>query len=271
MNLPVKRKVPLSIITINYNNQKGLERTLRSVDIQSYKDYEYIIIDGGSTDSSNHIVSRYRELVSYYVSEPDNGIFHAMNKGVQASTGEYLLFLNSGDFLFDEKTLQAVIDYGLDEDIIYGNIKVTKSAVNEEEWCPPAELTFKTFLERSIPHQSSFIKRSLFTKVGFYNEHYKMVSDWEFFMVAVCRFQCSYKHFDRLIAVFDEDGITSNPENYPAMGLERQTVLDAHFSRFVKDYEKMREMEKELRKFTFLRNARVIYKDLVRKLKNRHS
>ena len=271
MNWPVKGKVTLSIITINYNNQEGLEKTLRSIATQTYKDYEYIIIDGGSTDTSNNIVSKYKELVSYYVSEPDNGIFHAMNKGIQVSTGEYLLFLNSGDYLFDDMTLQAVIDFGLKKDIIYGNVKVTKSGVHAEEWCPPSELTFKTFLQRSIPHQSSFIRRSLFTKIGFYNEHYKMVSDWEFFIVAVCRFQCSYKHFDRTLAVFNEEGITSNPENYPAMGLERQAVLEAHFVAFVKDYENMREMEKELKRFAFLRKGRVIYKDLIRKLKNRRS
>jgi glycosyltransferase involved in cell wall biosynthesis len=112
----------LSIITINYNNVKGLEKTINSVVNQSYNDFEYIIIDGGSTDGSVDIIKKHENKIVFWVSEPDNGIYDALNKGVKHSNGEYLLFLNGDDCLIDDAILQK-ISYHLEfKDLIYFDI-----------------------------------------------------------------------------------------------------------------------------------------------------
>ena len=108
-----------SIITINYNNSKGLRHTIESVINQTYRDYEFIIIDGGSTDNSVDIIKEYQRNITYWVSERDNGIYNAMNKGVKIARGEYLSFINSGDMLYDPKVLENSLPY-LQADIIHG-------------------------------------------------------------------------------------------------------------------------------------------------------
>src|SRR6478735_1115877 len=114
-------KIQLSIITINYNNLQGLQKTIESVVSQSFKDFEYIIIDGGSTDGSKVLIEKYSESITYWVSEKDNGIYPAMNKGIQVANGEYLLFLNSGDWFYENTTLSMAIPMLRPFDIVYGN------------------------------------------------------------------------------------------------------------------------------------------------------
>ena len=110
-----------SIITVNYNNYEGLRRTIKSVVCQTYKDYEYIIIDGGSTDGSAELIRQYTDHLTFWVSEPDKGIYNAMNKGVAHANGEYLNFMNSGDCFYDENVLQTLKAH-LDSDIVEGQV-----------------------------------------------------------------------------------------------------------------------------------------------------
>src|ERR1700749_5163063 len=112
----------LSIITINYNDSEGLGTTINSVKHQNYRPIEFIIIDGGSTDGSKELIEKNISIVDHWVSEKDEGIYHAMNKGIQKAKGEYLLFLNSGDYLNDSNTLAILIADHHNEDIIYGDI-----------------------------------------------------------------------------------------------------------------------------------------------------
>ena len=110
----------LSIITVNKNNAAGLKQTMESVISQDFDDYEYIVIDGGSSDESTAVIRQYEHKLAYWVSEPDSGIFNAMNKGIGKASGEYCLFLNSGDAL-TENSLINVFSVDLSEDIIYMN------------------------------------------------------------------------------------------------------------------------------------------------------
>src|SRR5436190_11669530 len=113
----------LSIITINYNNAAGLRETIRSVAEQTWKGFEYIIIDGGSTDDSIGFIQQYQRELTYWVSEPDRGVFHAMNKGISKAHGEYLLMLNSGDTISDKHVLKQVFEKDKPcEDILYGDV-----------------------------------------------------------------------------------------------------------------------------------------------------
>ena len=98
----------LSIITINYNNKNGLQKTIDSVISQTFKDFEWIIIDGGSTDGSKELIEKYSQHITYWVSEPDKGIYNAMNKGIKVAKGEYLFFLNSGDYLVQPNTINQI-------------------------------------------------------------------------------------------------------------------------------------------------------------------
>ena len=112
----------VSIITINYNNQSGLQRTIDSVTSQSFSDIEWIVIDGDSKDGSRELIEKYKKHFAYWVSEHDGGIYQAMNKGVEHASGDWLLFLNSGDWLFDNDVLSKVFDTQHDADILYGDV-----------------------------------------------------------------------------------------------------------------------------------------------------
>ena len=112
----------ISVITISYNNKEGLEKSLKSVTSQDYKDFEYIVIDGGSNDGSKEILEKYSDKINYWVSEPDKGIYNAMNKGIEVANGEYLLFINSGDELFSSGILTEVVPELNGADIIAGNL-----------------------------------------------------------------------------------------------------------------------------------------------------
>jgi len=116
----------LSIITVNLNNAEGLRKTIESVVSQTYTDYEYIIIDGGSTDGCVEIIKQYEDKITYWVSEPDKGIYNAMNKGILKAKGEYCQFLNSGDWLIKESILHDIFSILPIADIIYGNEQTEK-------------------------------------------------------------------------------------------------------------------------------------------------
>lgn len=222
----------LSIITINYNNEEGLRRTMDSVLKQSCSDFEYIVIDGGSSDSSRDIILACQDRLAHWVSEPDKGIYNAMNKGILAATGEYCLFLNSGDTLISPESLKHSIESLGNYDIhsfslesIRDNIKYTQT--------PPAEISFYSFFRSSLPHPSTFIRRALFDRVGLYNEAYRIVSDWCFFLDACIKFNASYKSEELVISHFAAGGISS--ENGEKAKLEEDDYLNAHYARFRDD------------------------------------
>ena len=172
----------LSIITINYNNALGLEKTMQSVNNQTWNAFEHIIVDGNSTDDSLEVIKSFNYNNLKYISEPDLGIYNAMNKGIEKATGKYLLFLNSGDLLENEKTLENVHHYfESDCSILAGNIifeEDAKSRLREH----PEVITFSYLVGNAISHPSTFINGDLFSKYGNYDESFKVVSDWAFFV-----------------------------------------------------------------------------------------
>ena len=202
----------LSIITINYNNANGLETTIKSIIKQGFIDYEYLIIDGGSNDRSLEIISNYEQYISYWVSEPDGGIYHAMNKGIIKSNGEYLIFLNSGDWLCNDHVLNNIFKNPTDSDLIFGNmIKILKNGkLNRVSGTLEKEITLLSFFHETICHPSSFIKRSLFFKFGLYDENLKIVSDWKFYLVVFGLNNSSIKYENIDISFYNTEGISSN-------------------------------------------------------------
>ncbi len=229
-----------SVITINFNNRDGLRQTIESVISQTYNDFEYIVIDGGSTDGSVDIVQKYEKSISYWVSEKDRGIYHAMNKGVAQAHGDYCIFMNSGDCFYNSKVLAGFFQECDRNDIVIGQV-----VSNDREkvlFAPPSrDLSFYYLYSGTMPHQGSFIKTDLLRKYP-YDESLNIVSDWKFFVQAVVFDNCSVKYVNQVVAIFDEKGIsTSNPE---LMWQEKEQVLRSMFPpRVLADYQNMKLSE----------------------------
>ena len=193
----------INIVTINLNNKEGLEKTIISVINQTYYDkINYIIIDGGSTDGSIDVIEKYKEYISYYVSEKDAGIFHAMNKGVDACNGEYVLFLNSGDNFHNNYAIENSYNE-LTEDVVYGNLLVhtllDKFMITEYDF----------FNKWYIPYPSTFTKVKLLKEKRL-NEEYKILSDWIYYYEYIHINKLPYKHIDVTITDFYVGGVSSN-------------------------------------------------------------
>lgn len=194
----------LSIITINLNNCKGLQKTISSIINQTYRDFEWIVIDGGSTDGSLELIEHNSMHFSYWVSESDNGVYQAMNKGIEKAKGEYAVFMNSGDCFVDSKVLYDV-SKELDCDIVAGFVKedVTNDVIN-----PPMDFTPWHVLRQNIPHQAEFIKLCLFDSIALYSEDMKVLADYEFNLRAALA-NVSYKTLRRQIAVVEPGGLSN--------------------------------------------------------------
>jgi glycosyltransferase involved in cell wall biosynthesis len=221
----------LSIITINYNDAKGLHRTMESVFKQTFSDLEYIVIDGGSTDESCDVVQGYLNCHSEFyskfqwISEKDNGIYHAMNKGIVRASGEYCFFLNSGDYLVSSTVLESVFSSDPSENIVFGNLIVCLNDKKIGMIMGKKELTFMDLYRSDVvKHQSAFIKRSLLETFGLYNENLRIVADWEFFLKTIGLANVSYRYVDIDIAVFDNNGLSNNSGSITKE--ERKQVLE---------------------------------------------
>lgn len=206
-----------SIITINYNNGAGLEKTMQSVLNQSARNFEYIVIDGGSTDKSLDIIKGHAEKLDYWISEPDKGIYHAMNKGTAAAHGEYLLFLNSGDVLNDNQVMEMVGKTDTSADLLMGSIRMGENIVN------PAPISLRLFYVGSVLHPGTFIRKSLLERCGGYDENLRIVSDWKFFLQACIFEHCTTEVIPFVISDFDMTGISSTNKELDEK--ERQQTL----------------------------------------------
>ncbi|MBF8150977.1 glycosyltransferase [Winogradskyella sp. F6397] len=235
----------ISIITINYNDLEGLQKTMKSVLGQTYTDIEYIIIDGGSEDGSKAYIESCEQDLAYWVSEPDNGIYNAMNKGIAHATGDYLLFLNSGDWLLDDLVIENFVNFIPVEDIIYGKIKwIKEQKIWDDDFSN--KITFKYFSKASLPHQGSFIKHKLFREIGNYDEKLKITSDWKFFVLAIYKYNCSFKRINMFISMCNRDGLSCLPESWPLILKEREETMKTYFPAFYSDLAIYENVEEKL-------------------------
>jgi glycosyltransferase involved in cell wall biosynthesis len=242
-------KMPkLSIITVNLNNASGLQKTMESVFAQTFTDYQYIIIDGGSTDGSKELMEKHQKKFVYAISEKDNGIYNAMNKGIEKAQGEYLLFLNSGDFLVNNQVLSSVLAQSENKDIIYCILVIDKKGhIYHKEY--PENLQFSFFLKDTIPQPSSLIKRSLFSSVGLFNENLRSTSDWEFFLNAICKYNVTYKYIPIPFTVFNTEGISQQKENWHWIWNDKQDVLKKSYPAFMSDYEMIASYKLQIQEY----------------------
>jgi len=228
-------EIKLSIITINLNNKAGLERTIQSVTSQTYTDFEYLLIDGGSDDGSVDIIKKNKEKITYWVSEKDKGIYNAMNKGILKANGEYCLFINSGDFFIKSTILDEMLNYINGEDILYGNGFFQAKDNKLEKLDCPVKLTLGFFCLYSLFHPATLIKKSLFDKYGLYNESNKIISDGEFFIKTIILNNVKTKLIPLEIAIAEDNGISRNIEFKTILEDEAKKVLSNFFPVYVID------------------------------------
>lgn len=216
----------LSIITINLNNAIGLAKTIKSVVNQTYiNKIQFIIIDGGSTDESIEVIKAYEHKISYWLSESDNGIYQAMNKGIKLSTGQYCQFLNSGDYLSADNVIERVFLKSLNSSIIIGNLlKISNNNCIIRDIGTVTNISMLTLYKGTLNHSSAFLKRSLFFDYGFYDEALKIVSDWKFYLIAVGLHNVSVSYINIDVSYFDTNGISNSSPNL--LLSERRTVLE---------------------------------------------
>jgi glycosyltransferase involved in cell wall biosynthesis len=226
----------LSIITINYNDKEGLKKTIESVINQTWQDFEFIVIDGGSTDGGTQVIEQYKDKIDHWVSEPDKGVYSAMNKGIKAAQSEFLIFMNSGDTFYNEKVLGEIENQLTDDyDIYYGDYyRIKSNSIKKKTY--PEKLSFSFFYSGTLSHQSSFIRRKLFYDIFLYNEDYKIASDWEFFIYAICHKNVPYKYLKATISNFDFTGISSIAKHKHVSNDERKKTLEKYFPLFINDY-----------------------------------
>lgn len=229
-----------SVITINYNNREGLKHTIDSVVCQTYNEFEFIIIDGGSTDGSVDIIREYKNHITYWISEKDHGVYHAMNKGIAQAHGDYCIFMNSGDCFHAPDILDSIKDY--QEDIICGKVFKGDSTIPSGHNKPT--ITLVDLMRGSLPHQAMFIKRDLLVKHP-YDERYKILSDWKFCLETIVLDNCTFRNVDIVVADYDTNGISTNSNGL--LPKERELILKEMFpSRILADYQRLYPVDDEL-------------------------
>ena len=235
----MQNNAKISIVTINYNNPSGLKKTIESVVNQTWKNFEYIIIDGGSTNGDVDIIKSFENQIDYWVSEPDKGIYNAMNKGIKKATGDFIIFMNSGDNFNDNNVLENTVPlFNKDAYFIYGNNYKEKENSKRLK-TDSSKLTFSFFYTSSLNHQATFIKRDVFTELFYYDENKKIVSDWELFVVGICKQNLLYQYINQTISVYDFTGMSSNKKYQDITDQEKLDTLEKYFPAFVDDYKNL--------------------------------
>lgn len=220
----------IAIITINFNNAEGLKKTMDSVFSQTSKEFEFIIIDGGSSDGSKALIENNKDKITYWVSEKDEGIYHAQNKGLLKSTADYCLFLNSGDILANEMVISHFISELHDTDIVYGDLITEDKVGKQTALSSPDKLDVYHLMISTLWHPTAFIKRELFQKFGLYDQKLKVTGDYEFFIRVILKYNASTKHIKIPVCIFDLKGISNSTELTLLQTKERKLSWEANFS-----------------------------------------
>jgi glycosyltransferase involved in cell wall biosynthesis len=243
----------VTIITVNRNNIMGLHATLDSVVTQDFTNFEHIVIDGGSDDGSAELIGKYPHLSPSSITEPDKGIYNAMNKGITRAKGEYILFLNSGDELHDNGVLANIVQHLAGHDLIYGRDTLVKA--DGTRWLKPYPdlMTFSFMFRDTLPHSATFIRKQIFGTVGLYDEDMRICSDWKFFMLALFKHGCSSLYAPVPVSIFGLDGISADPTNFELVRTERQQVVDQYFPRLKSDLEELNHLRREQTDFRTLK------------------
>ncbi len=213
----------ISIITVCKNAENSIERTIKSVINQIYENIEYIVIDGQSTDGTIQIIEKYQDKITYFISEPDSGIYNAMNKSIQIASGDYLLFLNAGDCLFDSNTIKRIFIKAKDEELVFGDVLLLKKGKPFFIKKIPEKLTDFFLINDTLPHQGTFFSKRIFDKFDGYRELYKISADYDLILHSI-KNGLSYKKVKGIISIVEFEGLNSNRTNIGLREAERREI-----------------------------------------------
>lgn len=234
----------ITIVTINYNNKVGLKKTIDSILSQTYKDFEWIVIDGGSSDGSKELLETYKDYFSYCCSEKDTGVYNAQNKGISKATGEYVNCMNSGDVFANEHTLQEAIQKHFVADIVYGDwVRCEPKGLNYMK--APTKMTKMFLFTDNICHQAMFVKTHLLQKKGF-DESLKIFSDWLRWRELLCE-GATFQYLGMPICIYDSGGLSDTPSAQNTK--ERQMLHDLIPADLVDEVEEHAKLKEKLWKY----------------------
>jgi glycosyltransferase involved in cell wall biosynthesis len=200
----------ISIITVNYNNLDGLQKTRQSILHQTYNNWEWIVIDGGSTQGDKSFIVQHADEMAYWISEPDNGPYNAMNKGIRVATGDYYIFLNSGDTFYSPDVLAQVFCKSQTAGVLYGNWCVINSGGQTLIKQAPRVFTLLFIYQDNICHQAMFIKGDIM-KQSPYDESFRLYADWAKWMQLTLA-GCTFHYVPYTICNFSYGGLSSSEQ-----------------------------------------------------------
>jgi glycosyltransferase involved in cell wall biosynthesis len=211
-----RRAMRVSVITVCKNAGLAIEKTVKSVISQTYPDLEYVVIDGASSDGTLSLLGEYSDRITKIISEPDQGIYPAMNKGIRLSSGDYIYFLNAGDYLIDQNTISEVVEFlskNPGSQVVYGNIEVRHASDNTTVHKPPkADKILDELIIGALPHQATFAHRSVFQNLGLFNESYRVAADYEWFLRITENQAIQIDYMPIIVASYNAVGLSSDLE-----------------------------------------------------------
>lgn len=226
----------ISIITVCFNAKDSIEGTFLSIINQTHKDVEYIVIDGASTDGTVAIINKYKNYINHFISEPDEGIYNAMNKGISLATGDFILFLNANDALYNNHVLEIVaktLNENPEIKVLFGDT----SNISEDKKTSRIKTYDKftnifDFINENICHQSIFYSKSLFEKYGKYSKKYKIYADWDFNLKCLVKEKLPVIYIPIIISKFQLGGLSSNRLFEHIWKKEWKNLLKEYYNEF---------------------------------------
>ncbi|MBN1558836.1 glycosyltransferase [candidate division KSB1 bacterium] len=223
----------ISVVTVCKNEARVIERTVLSVVSQTYSSVEYIIMDGRSIDGTLDVVDKYKGLCRVY-SSADSGIYDAMNRGLASATGDYIIFINAGDYFVHEDVLSkcAAFISGHDEfDVFYGNLFYYNPVTGAGWMWKPMKRRRLTMFMECLPHPATFFSRQAFERNGPFDTSFQIAGDFEWFVRGMEKNHLRYGHIDTLVTLFHEGGVSTKPSHQNLHEEEKERIKKMHYSR----------------------------------------
>jgi len=233
----------ISIITICKNSESTISRCIDSVINQTYSNVEYIIIDGASTDNTMKIINNYRDRIDKIISESDKGIYDAMNKGIIACSGDYMLFLNSDDYLLPDSTVINIVNYikaNNESDIYYGKVLILNEETGNGNLWKAAKVSKFSLFRGALPHPATVYRTSKLRDSGMFDTSYKVAGDYEWSVRALLKHRFRFKSFDIIVAVFNKGGISTKKDFEQLLKEEKARVKQTYYSSLERKYYNFR-------------------------------
>src|SRR5258708_10418679 len=258
-----KTTITITVITVCKNAEDTIEETIKSVLNQTYENIEYIIIDGKSTDKTLFLINKYKRKISYIKSEKDNGIYHAMNKGIKAANGSILFFLNANDTLYNKHVVKKVIDTFLntDVDIVYGDV-LMKSYKSRKPLYRNYQKFTKSFLYYDhLPHQSTAYKKTLFIKYGDYKNTYKILADYDWSLRVILKSNVKLLYIATPISICSIGGISTDQQHIELSRKEANLIRKKYFTLYERIFYRVNinNIIRKLRWFRYLRHESIYH------------